>query len=584
MTATTAPRPQATIRPEVADLHHRPHAEVLVIGGGINGVGVFRDLAAQGIDVTLVERGDIAHATSAASSRMIHGGLRYLENGEFRLVRESVAERNRLLANAPHYVKPLPTTIPIRRVLSGITTAPLRFLGANPPVKERGAAIIWMGLTLYDIYSRIGRAAHGTPVPFHRFAGTKRTRAELPDLSRDMRFTATYYDATIREPERLALEVALDGLESPTARAATYVSVVGNADGALALRDEVTGEQFSFSADLVINASGPWTDLTNAAMGRATTHMGGTKGSHIVVDNPALHDACDGREIFFENSDGRIVLLHPVKGKVLVGTTDLPADPREPARCTEEEVDYFIELAALVFPEIPINRDQIVYRFSGIRPLPASDASQPGQISRDYEVVASRMPGSDARVLSIVGGKWTTFRALGEQVGDVVLGHLGRERTVDTAAVPVGGGKGYPLPEYREQWYATQLEVDDHRGAAMLQRYGTRAVQVAAHERSMDDADAAAPLAHLPGFTRAEVDWIARTERVVRLADMVLRRTSLAFTGDLTRDGLEQMADIVSAALGWDESRRRDEIDATLTALADDHQVTMDTTAAAASR
>ena len=147
------------------------------------------------------------------------------------------------------------------------------------------------------------------------------------------------------------------------------------------------------TAEVVVNASGPWTDLTNAALGRPTEYMGGTKGSHIVLDNPALLDACKGREMFFENDDGRIVLIYPLKGKVMVGTTDLEADMSVPAVCTDEEIDYFIELVAHVFPDIAVERSQIVYSFSGVRPLPHHDDTQPGFVSRDYRIVPGTVPG-----------------------------------------------------------------------------------------------------------------------------------------------------------------------------------------------
>ncbi|WP_316300679.1 FAD-dependent oxidoreductase, partial [Clavibacter michiganensis] len=166
---------------------------------------------------------------------------------------------------------------------------------------------------------------------------------------------------------------------------------------------------------------------TNEQLGKPTTFMGGTKGSHIMLDNPELLEATGGREIFFEHEDGRIVLIYPLKGRVMVGTTDLDHDMREPAVCTEDEIDYFFDLVGHVFPDIRVDREQIVYRFSGVRPLPRHDDTQPGFVSRDYrieEAPAAGRPGTT--VLSLVGGKWTTFRALGEQLSDRVLEHLGR--------------------------------------------------------------------------------------------------------------------------------------------------------------
>ena len=184
-------------RAAVQALRQRPQAKVLIIGGGINGVGTFRDLALQGVDVALVERGDYCQGASGASSHMIHGGIRYLENGEFRLVRESVVERNRLLRIAPHYVKPLQTTIPIFSTFSGVLSAPLRFLTHKQQgkPKERGAFLIKLGLSLYDSFSRDG----GT-VPRHQFRGRKRALAELPHLHPGIKYAATYFDASVHNP------------------------------------------------------------------------------------------------------------------------------------------------------------------------------------------------------------------------------------------------------------------------------------------------------------------------------------------------------------------------------------------------
>ncbi|WNM23549.1 glycerol-3-phosphate dehydrogenase/oxidase [Demequina capsici] len=563
------------VRPEVTALLDDPTTDVLVIGAGINGVAIARDLALNGVDVTLVDRGDIASGTSAASSRMVHGGLRYLENGEFRLVREGVEERNRLLANAPHQVRPLPTTIPLRTVLTGLAQAPVRFLTGKQigPQKARGALLVKAGLWLYDAYSHAGRAADGTSVPRHRFVGRRRSLEELPDLDPATIATATYYDAMVGSPERLALEMADDAAEAGGARVATYVSAAGHEGDAVVLRDEVTGDTLRMRPRVIVNACGPWTDLANGVLGEPTSFIGGTKGSHIVVDSPALLHACRGREIFFENSDGRIVLVYPMHGKVILGTTDIPADPREPARCTEEEVDYFIELAARVFPEIPVSRAQIVFRYAGIRPLPAADASEPARISRDYRVEEGALPDApDVPVLSVVGGKWTTHRALGERVADEVLDRLGVQRFASTVAAQVGGARGLPRLDDRDEWIVTNLPgLSIGRGQTLLARYGSRSAGVGVAETY--DPAAASRLATLPDYSVGEISWIATREHVVRLEDLVLRRTTLAFEGRLGVSVLRELADVVGDAVGWSWRRRRAEVDATIALLADAHGV-----------
>lgn len=552
------------VRPEVSRAFETPDYDVLIVGGGINGLATFRDLAMQGIRVLLVERDDVGSGATAASSHMIHGGVRYLENGEFRLVRESVQERNRLLRNAPHHVRPLQTTIPITTLFSGLLTAPLRFLlHRQLRPKARGALLIKIGLSLYDTFSRDGGS-----LPRHRFLGRRRSHAALPELGAGFRYTATYYDASLRDPERLALDVLLDGEAAGEGRALalSYVEAVGADEHGVIVRDRESGREQTITARVVVNASGPWTDLTNETLGTPTRLMGGTKGSHIVLEHPQLLAATGGREIFFEHDDGRIVLVYPLKGRVLVGTTDLEADPREPAVCTPEEVDYFFELIAQVFPGIPVDRSQIVYRYAGIRPLPRHDDLAPGFVSRDYRIVDAPGPGGATR-LDLVGGKWTTFRALGEHLADRALAVLGRSRRVSTETTPIAGGRDFPADP--DAWIAAELsEVDGARAHVLFERYGTVAREVASFLAGGPDA----PVVRERLSTR-ELAWMVQRERVVHLSDVLLRRTDLAFTGELDDAVVERVAAALADAAGWDASRRETELRRTRDELASRHGV-----------
>ncbi|WP_223878460.1 glycerol-3-phosphate dehydrogenase/oxidase [Microbacterium radiodurans] len=534
----------------IDSLRERPNADVLIIGGGINGLAAFRDLALQGVDVALVERGDFISGASAASSHMIHGGIRYLENGEFRLVHEAVTERNALLLSAPHYVRPLRTTIPIGSTFSGLFTAPLRFLrhGAGPR-RPRGALLIKIGLVIYDSFSR-----GGGRVPRHSFHGRRRSLAEIPELHPDTAYTATYWDASLHDPERLAIDVLRDGRAAggDRARAANHVAAVATRDGRIVLRDE-SGAESTFTAPVVINATGPWTDLTNDALGTPTRFMGGTKGSHIVLEHPRLLEATAGRELFFENNDGRIVLIYPLKGRVLVGTTDLEHDMADPMVCTEDEVDYFIDLIGQVLPGIPVDRSQIVYRFSGVRPLPGHDGLAPGFVSRDYRIEAATLGSGEttSTLLSLVGGKWTTFRASGEALADRALEIIGMPRRTSTKGRAIGGGAGFPTTEAaHRRWVDTHAgTVAPERVAELLDRYGTVAADlVAAIAADAEDA----PLVHAPRYSTAELRHLARTEDVHHLDDLLMRRTSIAFTGGATSDAVREIAEAVAPVLGWD--------------------------------
>ena len=542
-------------------VRQHPDVSVLIVGGGINGAGTFRDLALQGVDVLLVDKGDFCSGASAASSRMIHGGLRYLEFGEFRLVREAVRERNLLLRNAPHYVHPLPTTIPVRYWFSGFVSCFKRFfgIGGYRPA-DRGAVLIKLGLTFYDVLTGKSRS-----MPRHRFTSRKKSLQRRPYLPRDILCTATYYDAWVSHPERLCGEVIADG-EACCERgtALNYVSLQGASGGEVRLRDEVTGEVLTVRPRVVINATGAWIDYANRSMGQETALIGGTKGGHLVVDSEELLKAFDGEMIYFENADGRTAVALPWLGKALIGTTDIRIDDPDQARCGDDEVNYIFEAMSRVFPGIKIERRQIVSRFSGVRPLPHSNAATTGQISRDHHCIEIEPGGGIAfPVLSLVGGKWTTFRAFSEQVTDNVLDRLGRERRAATATLAIGGGKGYPRnPSECGQWLARAGEiavVTDHRLETLLQRYGTTAEAVLAYTSGAADS----ALRHHPGYTRREIEYLIEHERVVHLDDLVLRRTTLALLGELTGPLAAELADIAAPILEWSDAEKQAELERT---------------------
>lgn len=563
-----APAPRGSQeRATVAALKARPRAQVLIIGGGVNGVGTYRDLALQGIDVAVVEAADYANGASGASSHMIHGGIRYLENGEFRLVHESVVERNRLIRLAPHYVQPLETSIPMRKVFSGLLNAPMKFLfHKDGKPAERGAAVIEAGLRMYDIFSRAGREA-----PKHSFTwGRKKVAAELPDLREDTKFVGTYYDASVHNPERLIMDLVNEGDATGNGRSANYVRAVGHDDSGVVLSDELTGETFAFDADVVINASGNWVDPTNAALGAETRFMGGTKGSHIVLDNPELLAATRGREIFFEHEDGRIVLIYPMLGRVLVGTTDLDAGPGDEPVATDEEFQYFFDLIHHVFPKIEVDKDQIVYTFCGVRPLPRHDAETPGSVSRDYRVEKREAHGRT--YFSLVGGKWTTFRALSERLAGDTLEVLGSPRRVSTEERAIGGGKNYPegaaaKARFLESLTDTGLGLG--RANVLLERYGTRATEVAEFIAAGEDR----VLAASDELSTRELVWFAEHEQTGHTIDVFIRRTNLAFRGLVTEALIAEVSESLAESLGWDAQRVSEENEFAQAVLVERHRV-----------
>jgi glycerol-3-phosphate dehydrogenase len=425
-------------------LRQSPKVDVCVLGGGINGLSVFRELALQGVNVLIVEKADYCSGASAALSRMVHGGLRYLENGEFSLVKESLVERDRLLRNAPHYVAPLPTTVPVFDIFSGLANGIVRFLGLTRRPSRRGAIAIKTGLGIYDFLTR-KRAL----MPKHQFRSRKATLGKWPALNPAIRNSATYYDAWVSHPERIGIELLRDGLSGgEQARALNYATIEEASDGRYRLHDGLTGETLALQPRLIVNATGGWIDIANASLfpaeARPEPLMGGTKGSHLIIDNPALRDMLDGHMIYYENEDGRICILFPYLGKVLVGSTDIRVDDPGMVRCEADERDYILQSLAFVLPGIRIRPEEIVFQFSGVRPLPASKDSFTGRIPRDHFCTVLEGRDGGPPVLCMIGGKWTTFRSFGELSADMALDRLGLPRRIDTAERPLGGGRDYP--------------------------------------------------------------------------------------------------------------------------------------------
>ncbi|GHC38427.1 glycerol-3-phosphate dehydrogenase/oxidase [Aidingimonas halophila] len=548
-------------------LKSRKHCSVLIVGAGINGAGLFRELALQDIDVTLIDRNDFCAGASAAPSRLIHGGLKYLETGEFRLVAESALERNLLLRNAPHYVKPLRTAVPIRSWFGGILPSVKRFLGRPAKLHDRGLLITELGMALYDFFGR-----HHRSMPRHHMALKRKTRARFPDIRPDIIATATYYDATVTQPERLNYELIADALrESDQAVALNYMALESRQANTITLRDTLSGDRHHLEADIVINAGGAWIDRINHALGHPTHYIGGTKGSHLILEHPDLARQLDGGMVYFGTEDGRICLAYPFLGNVLIGSTDLPCDDPDTASCDEDELEYMLNAVQELFPTLTIERSQVRYRYSGVRPLPASDADNPGEVSRDHSIQEDDLDGGPT-VLSLIGGKWTTFRGFSEEVGNRVLTLQHRQRTCTTRDRPIGGGRQFPSVDSQYGWCKRLADANDialDRARTLLQRYGTQAESVASWcHRHPDRA-----LQSLPDYTEQELIHLCEQECVGTLADILFRRLPIALSGRLTAEVIHEVADVMARHLGWSEEYRNDVGERTLALAAQHHGI-----------
>jgi glycerol-3-phosphate dehydrogenase len=529
----------------------KSHYSVLIIGAGINGCGTFRDLCLQGVDCMLIDKGDVCSGASAAPSRLIHGGLKYLETNEFRLVRESAMERNRLLNNAPHYVKALEVVFPAQSWFAGLQDAVLGYLGFKARIKERGALLIEIGLQIYDFYNRKVRA-----LPDHRFYNRRALRAEFPAITHEAVAAGLYYEGRVTHAERLGLELVLDGLAAqPRSVLWTYSQVVDQPkNGLFVIKDLVTGDTRKVTADVVVNAGGAWIDKVNDRLGVVSHYMGGSRGAHLIVKHEGLLRATQGRMMYFGCKDGRFNLLYPFFGNVLVGSTDLAQRDPDLAHCSSEETDYLLSVVSEIFPDVKLTREDVILTYCGVRPLPRANGKDIGDVSRDHSIGRDTLPGTNIPVLSLIGGKWTTFRAFSEQSCDAVMTLLGKMRVVSTVNLPIGGGRDYPRDESSRNSMISRIGP---RGNALLDRYGTKALAVQDFTATTQDQ----PMSSLPGYSSGEIAYICAHENVRHLADLLLRRTAITMEGLLTPEAIQDTAKIASDVLGWNKARVQAEIE-----------------------
>lgn len=550
-------------------LRQRQITPVLIAGGGINGISTFRELALQGIPAILVERDDWCQAASGALSRMIHGGLRYLETGEFGLVKESVIERDRLLKNASHYVFPLRTTVPVETFGGGMVNATRRFLRLSDKPARRGALLIKTGLSLYDLYTR----QYGS-MPKHQVRSEAATRDRWPGFAPWVKYSASYYDAWISAPERLGLELVEDAERACSdALALNYMQLISSDGESVTLKDTLSGEQFRLQPHVLVNAGGAWIDRLNQQIAPKSARqklIGGTKGSHLILDHPELLRMLDGEMVYFENQEGRVCILYPWGGKVLAGSTDIRVDDPDNVVCEAAEKAYILESLRFVFPEVVVPESAVVYTFCGVRPLPASDAKLSGQISRNHSLVM--LPPNPTRAwstLCLVGGKWTTFRRFGEEAADRVLRLLGEKRHVSTTDLAIGGGRDFPAPAAQPAWIAQlaqQHALPLPRVTQLVKRYGSRALPLLSLLRDDDR-----PLHHHADYSATELRYLTEHEQVCQLEDLLVRRTSLAIGGELTPPLIQEISLLMAQTLGWSERQRVQQLQRCCASLARFH-------------
>jgi glycerol-3-phosphate dehydrogenase len=513
--------------------------DVVIIGAGINGAGIARDAARRGLKVLLLDKGDVGGGTTSWSTRLVHGGLRYLEYGELGLVRESLREREHLLKIAPHLVKPLPMLIPLYER------------------NERGALTIRAGMYAYDLLSFDKSLAH------HKMLSPAETLRRAPGLSPEgLRGAALYYDAQVEYPERLTLENALDA-QQHGATVLTYRRVEGleverGRVRALSCTDLHAGGTQSVSASVFINVAGPWVDevLAGAAGLTLPRLIGGTKGSHIVTRRftGAPMDA-----LYVEaEQDSRPFFIIPWNDLYLIGTTDVSFEgDLDAVRADEGEIDYLLRETNRIIPGAGLTRASVLYTYSGVRPLPfLKDETRNAGITRRHFVYdhAPRLEN----FISIVGGKITTYRNLSEQAVNLIFKKLGRRSPpCTTASEPLPGAGAADFSSFARR-FRTEHALPERAQGHLLRVYGTRATEVL--EMAAERPELLEQLDDATGAIRAEVLYSFRCELAATLTDCLMRRTMIGTGAGAAAGADEIAASVARQHLGWDEERAQREV------------------------
>ena len=473
--------------------------DILVIGGGINGCGIARDAVGRGYSVLLAEMSDLASGTSSASTKLIHGGLRYLEHYEFRLVREALTEREVLWGMAPHIIWPLRFVLPHHRGL-------------------RPAWLLRLGLFLYDHLG--GRRR----LPATRSLDPRTDAAGRP-LKAGYGRGFEYSDCWVQDARLVVLNAADAAARGATILTRTRVTSAIRADGhwIVTLRDVETGNERTVSARMLVNAAGPWIDeVLRETTGIADArHVRLVQGSHIVVRKLYDHD----RAYIFQNADGRIIFAIPYEGDfTLIGTTDrdYSADPAA-VRITAEEIAY-LRTAASEYFEKPIADADVVWTYSGIRPLYDDGASKAQEATRDYVLKLAGEEG-EPKLLNVFGGKITTYRRLAESALTLIGNAIGARGSSWTkgAILPGGNLPGGDLVAYNAHIVANRPGIDPGLIERLVHTYGTRIETILAGAAVTADLgrDFGA------GLTEAEVRYLVRNEWARRAEDILWRRTKL---------------------------------------------------------
>jgi len=505
--------------------------DVVVVGGGINGAGIARDAALRGLRVLLLEKNDFGSGTTSISSRLIHGGLRYLEYAEIPLVFESLHERRRLRKLAPHLVNRLLLNIPIYKK------------------GRRSKMIIRLGMIAYDLLSIFKN------IPRHKMLSRDELIAEEPGINREgLLGAAQYYDAQVNFAERLVLENIISAKEAG-ADVRNYCPAIGinvshGVVQSVHYLEQGSAQEMEVSTRMVLNAAGPWVDRVLATVNREIPRfMGGTKGSHIIVSG--FGGAPKSAFYVEAAADGRPFFIIPWNHQYLIGTTDIRyhGDPAD-VEASEEEIRYLLDETNRVFPGAKLTVQDINFTYAGVRPLPLRKKGPESAITRKHIIKKHRRVAKG--LVSIIGGKLTTYRNLAEQAVDFAVRKLKSDANAcETRSMPLPGATG--IEEAREDLRELQY-LSDSGVARLLGIYGGRASKIA--RLAADESHLAYTLDDEESVIAAEVVFALRHEFAVNLTDIVHRRLMTGLSADQGQGISEEIAEVAAREMNWNSGEK----------------------------
>jgi len=522
--------------------------DLIIIGGGINGAAIARDAALRGLKVALFEKRDFGSGTTQYSTRLIHGGLRYLEQFQFGLVLEALQEREHLLKIAPHFVKPLQFVI---------------------PEYERSKRSFWyleLGMIFYDVLSFL------KSLPHHTILWNKHKVLSLEGGldQKGLKGGVAYYDAQVNFPERLCLAHVIDA-QHHGALVKNYcevqrILVDDRQVKGVEVFDITQNRQDTYYAPIVINASGPWVDKTNELLAQhLQKEIGGTKGSHIVVKR--WKDAPDCALYVEAFSDGRPIFIVPWRGDMLIGTTDIPYNKNlDCIYPTISEAKYFITETNRLFPSANLNLKKVIHCYAGVRPLPIVRKEAPGDIPRSHIIRDYAFLGVKGYI-SIISGKITTHRSLAQEAVDLVMRKRGREGKCVTAKVPTFGGdlvkgsiKNYEdYVKYRVVFWQRKIELEEGQIRYLIEMFGTKHEEII--KLALRDNKLQRRVSSYHPDIMAEVEYCLEQELVVTLGDFLQRRTGIGSGEWQGLDCVEKVALVFKEHFKWSDTMMKGAIE-----------------------